>query len=192
MVKRSYKGGGWFTDDSGNFTTLSYAISSALSIIALVGLGVMIYVLIKVFGKKEEPEHSKGHAVAPPISKQPGRINVAEVAQSPSAGQAIIYFSQAEAAGTTCESCTASFDIQMSYSGGMPVPAPSFQTVTTSPANGTVTFDYSVPTQTGGTTGPQPTPPNSVSFSITARSINPETGATGLTTTFSKTIPYIA
>lgn len=201
MAKR--RGGGilWDVDPNTGITSFGLKnIVSILGILVVLGvIGLIIFIVVKVVSQKgpETPSgggggEPKGGSVAPPMSQQPGRIDIAEVAQSPSAGQAIIYFSQAEASGTTCESCSADFDINIKYTGGRPVPSPAFKKVSASAVNGTVTFDYSVPTQTGGSTGPDVIPPTKIDVTITARSMNPQTGASGGPTSFRKTLPYVA
>lgn len=198
MAKR--KVGGFFTktvtDPAGFVTKVTdwrsiIALIVTLVIVAVI-VGVVLYVALTP--KKESPEEpSGGGAVAPSYSKIPGNITIAEVTQAPSAGQAIIYFSQAQAAGTVCDTCTAMFDINLTYSGGLPVPPPSLKQVTASSTSGVVTFDYSVPTQTGGSTPPEPTPPAQVSIQVTARSVSSQDPSKKSgPTSFSKTIPYVA
>ena len=181
------------TTGSSSITTLSII----LIIILIAGI-LLAIVLPFVLGKKDTSSSSQptgGGTVAPPMSTIPGKITIAQVAQAPSAGQAIIYFSQAQASGSVCDTCTATFDINMTYTGGSPSQPPSFKTVTASATSGTVLFDYGFsqgpfsPITPGGS---NTVPPTSVSLQITARSTNPQTGAIGSPTTFSKTIPYVA
>lgn len=192
MAKR--RGGGIFTyvtdpiTGATEFTTFTYV----LIVLLFVGIVLAIVLPLTLIDRHKPETRTGGGAVAPPMSQQPGRINIAEVAQSPSAGQAIIYFSQAEASGTTCDTCTAEFDVNISYVGGQPNPAPVFKKVTAPALSGTTTLDYSVSTQTGGTTPPLPTPPTQINLSITSRSVNPQNGVKGAPTTFSKTLPYVA
>jgi hypothetical protein len=195
MARRRYTGGGWFRDDiTGDPTILGSGVVSLLILVVLAGVAVGVYFIIKEFGRHEKPDEKEpeGGKVGPPISGIPGKITIAEVAHAPSAGQGIIYFSQAEASGTTCEACTAEFDVNITYSGGRPTPSPSYKKVTAPVLNGVVTFDYSVPTQTGGSTQPDVMPPTQMDVSVSARSINAESGQTGGPTTFSKTLPYVA
>lgn len=169
-------------------TTLSIVLIFVL--IVLVLLAVILPLTLGRDKDQEEPKESK--KTGPPMSGIPGRITIAEVAQAPSAGQAIMYFSQAEASGTTCESCTAEFDVNITYSGGRPVPPPQYKKLTAPALSGTVTFEYSVPTQTGGSTRPDVEPPNQMDITVHARSVNTQTGQIGGATSFSKTLPYIA
>ena len=199
MAKR--RGGGFFTktvtDAAGVVTTVTdwrSIIAILLTVILTVGavLLVLFFTVLKPKDSSSE-QPSGGGAVAPPYSKLPGTITIAEIAQAPSAGQGIIYFSQAQAAGTVCDTCTAIFDINLTYSGGQPVPPLSSKQVTAPSTSGVVTFDYSVPTQTGGSTPPTPTPPAQVSIEVTARSVSSQdpTKKSG-PTSFSKTIPYVS
>lgn len=198
MAKR--KVGGFFTknvtDAAGVVTRVTDWKSIMVLILTIVVVGAIIGVVLyfTLSPKKESPEEpSGGGSVAPSYSKIPGSITIAEVTQAPSAGQGIIYFSQAQAAGTVCDTCTAMFDINLTYSGGQPVPPPSFKQLTASSTSGVLTFDYSVPTQSGGTTPPLPTPPTQVSVQVTARSVSSQDPSkTSGPTTFTKTIPYVA
>lgn len=177
-----------------SWTLLSKMLFTLFIIILVALAGYSIYLAIAILTETSPGGSAQkgGGAVAPPISKIPGRITIAEVAQSPSAGQAIIYFSQAEAAGTTCDTCTATFDINLTYVGGLPSQPPADKTVTAPATSGTVIFDYSVPTQTGGSTSPTPSPPTQVTVSITARSVSSEDPTkSGAPTTFTKSIPYV-
>lgn len=181
------------TTGSSSITTLSMF----LIFILLAGV-ILAIVLPLVLGNKDTPSPSQptgGGSVAPPTATIPGQIKIAEIAQAPSAGQAIIYFSQAQASGSVCDTCTATFDINMTYTGGSPSQPPSYKSVTASATSGTVTFEYGFsqgpfsPITPGGS---NTVPPTSVTLDVTARSTNPQTGAIGGPTTFSKTIPYVA
>ncbi len=198
MAKRKI-GGGWFssTDPLTGATSRNWSNIFITIITVLVVLGVIVLILMLVLRhpKESEPAPSGGGAVAP-MSNIPGPLTIAEVAQAPSAGQAIIYFSQDRVAGAACDTCTAQFDINLSYSGGQPTPGPIFRTVTAPSTSGVVTFDYSVsgsgfsPLTPGGSTS---TPPNQVGVKITARSISSQDPTKkGSPTSFSKTIPYVA
>lgn len=197
MARR--KGGGLFTssvtDAAGvvtNVTNWTSILVVTVTVVVVITIVVVVfYFALKPKEGKHEESKSGGGDVAPPMSQQPGRITIAEVAQAPSSGQAIIYFSQSEASGVTCDTCTAEFDVNITYTGGQPVPPPTHKKVTSPVLNGTVTFDYSVPTETGGTTPPLPIPPTQVSLDITARSINPQNGIRGGPSSFSKNIPYV-
>lgn len=193
------RGGGLFTYVADPITGQTKYTTLSIILILLVVVGVVLAIVLPLtLGKKDEEKHDERHdggGRVSPMDKIPGRLTIAEVAQAPSAGQGIIYFSQDQAAGTVCESCTATFDINLTYSGGQPTPEPTFKTVTAPSTSGVVTFDYSVsgsgfsPLTPGGSTS---TPPTQVSVQITARSINPQTGKHGGPTSFSKTIPYVA
>lgn len=196
MAKR---GAGIFRTDPDPITGLTKLTWVSIILIFVLVVGVVLAIVLPLtLGKKDHDKHeqpSGGGAVAP-MSNLPGRITIAEVAQAPSAGQGIIYFSQDQAAGTVCESCTAQFDINLSYSGGQPTPESTFKTVTSPSTSGVVTFDYSVsgsgfnPLTPGGNTT---TPPNQVTVQITARSISSQDPTKkGGSTSFSKTIPYVA
>lgn len=197
MARRKV-GGAWFqnVDPVTGVTSWTGLSKFLFSIAGLTIVGLLIWMVVSiVMNSKSDggsPPPSGGGAVAPPMSKLPGRITIAEVAQAPSAGQAIIYFSQAEAAGTTCDTCTATFDINLTYSGGLPTPSPVYKQATAPSVSGVVTFDYSVPTQTGGSTPITPTPPTQVTVSITARSVsNEDPSKKGSPTTFTKTLTYV-
>lgn len=193
MAKR--RGGGLFTDDlTGNMTIFSKVFSSIFLIAALVGFGFLVYFLIKTFApKKHDDKPEEGGGNVSPFDKIPGPLKIAEVAQAPSAGQAIIYFSQA--AGSVCDTCTALFDINITYSGGQPTPPFTTKQVTASSNSGVVTFDYSVsgsgfsPVTPGHST---PNLPTSVQLDITARSVSShDPSKKSGPTSFSKTIPYV-
>lgn len=199
MARRRHIGGNWFrtTDAITGVTTTNWGNVLILIVSILVlGLvaGVITWAVISNKPQSNQNQQTGGGAVGPPISTIPGRITIAEVAQAPSAGQAIIYFSQAEASGTTCQTCTATFDVNMTYVGGNPTQPPGFKTVTAPSTSGTVTFEYGA--STGGFSpltpgGNNTVPPSQVQLSITARSTNPQTGKSGPQTTFTKTIPYV-
>lgn len=197
MVNRRLRGGGFFST-----TTISPGGMSVKTIhwwnifyfiLGLVVLGTIIGVAVYFGTRKKQddsgPEHRSGGST---MNKVPGSIKIAEVSQAPSAGQAIIYFSQQQAPGASCDNCTSTFDINMTYYGGKPNPSPVFKKVTGSSTSGTVTFDYSIPSQTGTPMPLAPTPPTQVNVKITAREVDPATGKMGGPTSFSKTIPYVA
>lgn len=196
MVKR---GGGIFTYVADPITGTTKYTTLTVVLILLLVIGIVLAIALPLILTRKDEKDSKqegGGAVAPSYEKVPGRITIAEVSQAPSAGQAIIYFSQAQASGTVCDTCTAAFDIIMTYSGGSSDQEPVHKSVTATSTSGTVIFDYSV------FTPDQPTPgqninintssPTSVQLDITARSTNPQTGSVGGSTSFSKTIPYVA
>lgn len=195
MAKR---GGGIFTYVADPVTgATKYTSLSIILIFLLVVALVLAIVLPLMLLKKDDDKKEGGGAVAPPYSKLPGRITIAEVTQAPSAGQAIIYFSQAQASGTVCDTCTAVFDIIMTYSGGNPTQDPVHKQITAPSTSGVITFDYSVFTPDRHTPGQNininTTPPTSVQLDITARSTNPQNPSkTSGSTSFSKTIPYVA
>jgi hypothetical protein len=199
MARR--RGGGIFsttmTDlDTGAMSSVTNWKNIILLILAIVVIGVIIGVSVW-FGTRPRDQEgpsapASGGKVGPSWNKLPGRINIAEVAQAPSAGQGIIYFSQAEEAGTVCDTCEAVFDINLTYVGGNPAPPLAHKIVTTPALNGVARFDYSVPTQTGGSTPPTPSSPTQVQIEVTARSQVPGTGKRGAPTTFSKTLQYVA
>ncbi len=190
------RGGGIFRTTPDPITGATKLTTLSIFLIFLLVVGIVLAIVLplvlnKKDDKKDDETPSGGGAVSP-MSKIPGRLTIAEVAQAPSAGQGIIYFSQDQAAGTVCETCTAQFDINLSYSGGQPTPPASYKTVTAPSTSGVVTFDYSVPTDTGGSTPPTPSPPTQVQIEVTARSQVPGTGKRGAPTTFSKTLQYVA
>lgn len=200
MVKR--RGGGFFTTTinppGGIPVTQTNWRNIFLFILVIVILGVIIGVSVYYGTRPKEPSsegQKGGGAVAPPYSKRPGRINIAEVAQAPSAGQGIIYFSQAEEQGVLCDTCTAEFNINITYTGGTPV-EPQFKKVTSPSTSGVARFDYSVFIPPPSTPGQQihtgTTPPTSMQVEVNARSMIPGTGISGGTTTFTKTLPYVA
>jgi hypothetical protein len=196
MVRRGGAIIDWFqTSNPITGTSTMTTLSKFLVFILLAGI-ILAIVLPLVLTKKDAPASQptgSGGSVAPPIDTLPGRITIAEVAQAPSAGQAIVYFSQASSA--TCESCIASFDINTTYTGGSPSQHPSFKTLTSPSNSGTLTFEYGAsqgpfdPITPGGN---NTTPPTSVTVQITARSTNPQTGAISSPTSYTKTIPYVA
>lgn len=196
MAKR---GGGIFTYVADPLTgkTKLTTLSIILILVIIVGI-VLAIVLPLTLGKRHDdiPKEPSGGAVAPPYNKRPGRINIAEVTQAPSAGEAIIYYSQAEEQGVLCDTCTAQFDINLTYIGGNPQPSPDHKIVTSPSLNGVARFDYGVftpPPSTGGQNiRTNTTPPTQVQVEITARSMLPGSGISGGSTTFSKTIPYVA
>lgn len=174
-------GPSWFRT---NFNNIALGLFMVVFITTI--FGVIIWVLTK------EKKHDSGGggsatpsggAVDPGMSERPGRINIASVVQGPSAGQAIIYFSQAETMGVLCDTCTAMFDVNMTYTGGSPAPPAVYKPMTAPATSGVLTLDYSV----NGLT----TSPTQVTIDITARSKNPKTGITGGPTKFSQMLPYI-
>lgn len=192
------RGGGIFTyvadpvTGATKFTSLTI-ILIFLAIVAGVLAIVLPLVLLKPHDE-EGPKEPRGK-VGPPMNQLPGRINIAEVAQAPSAGEAIIYFSLAEEAGTVCDTCTAEFDINLTYVGGSPTQSPAHKKVTSAATSGTARFEYG--SSTGGFSpltpgGSNATPPTQVQVEITARSVVPGTGKLGAPTTFSKTLQYVA
>jgi hypothetical protein len=196
MAKR---GGGIFTYVADPITGKTKLTTLSIILILLLIVGIILAIVLPLtLGKKRDEPASKesGGAVAPPYSKRPGRINIAEVAQAPSAGQAIIYYSQAEEQGVLCDTCTAEFSINLSYVGGNPQPESQYKIVTSPSLNGVARFDYSVftppPTTGGQNIRTNTTPPTQVQVEISARSLVPGTGISGGTTTFSKTLPYVA
>ena len=211
MARRKL-GGGIFKDDiTGDWTGIARGIFTILVLGLLATAGYFIYLAV-VAGTPSSGDSSEPNKLGPGGTQKrrlgpggtpfvgptgpgmntiPGRITIAQVGQSPSAGQGVIYFSQAEAEGATCDTCTGTFDIQLKYTGGLPTPPPKFTNVSAGATSGTVTFDYSVPTQTGGGTSPTPTPPTQVTAIVSARSVNPSTGNMGPATTFTKTMPYV-
>jgi hypothetical protein len=202
MVKR--RGGGFFTTTysppGGMAVTEINWKNIILLILLIVVLGVIIGVSVWAGTRPKDQEGpsapASGGKVGPPMSQLPGRINIAEVAQAPSAGQGIIYFSQAEEAGTVCDTCEAVFDINLTYVGGTPQHEPDHRIVTTPALNGVARFDYSVfapsPSTPGQDVRTNTSPPTQVQIEVTARSQVPGTGKRGPPTTFSKTIPYVA
>jgi hypothetical protein len=197
MAKR--RGGGLFTYVADPLTGATKLTTLSVVLILLLGVGIVLAIVLpltllkpKDDSNQEQPTKGGG-SVSPGMNKLPGQITIAEVTQAPSAGQGIIYFSQAQASGTVCDTCTATFDINLTYSGGIPSPAPVYKQLTAPSTSGVVTFDYSVPTQTGGSTSPQPTPPAQVSVEVKARSVSSQDPSkTSAPTTFTKTIPYVA
>jgi hypothetical protein len=190
MAKR--KGGGIFVDDiTGNWTILT---KSLYSILFLAVIGGISYVLYLVFSKskRDGPVEPERHSVGPNMNRIPGTVDIASVAQGPSAGQAIIYFSKHEAGGTTCDTCEVEFSINLSYSGGSSVPSPT-PTIVTAPLNsGNAMVNYGIP-EPYTHTPPLPTPPTSVRLDITARVTDPTNPSnSGRPTSFSKTLPYVA
>ena len=194
------RGGGFFwtkTDVPGgvSVTTINWK-NIILLIIGIVILGVIIGVSVWAGTRPKDEKRSDdrgGGSVGPKYSGLPGRITIAEVVQAPSSGQAIIYFSKAEAGGTTCDVCTAEFNVNLTYIGGTPQQPPAYKMITAPSTTGIVTFDYGVPTS--GFDPLQPgnvisSPPTQVQIDVTSRSITPE-GKAGGPTTFSKTIPYV-
>jgi hypothetical protein len=197
------RGGGFFTTTvpallpGGVATTVVNWKNIIFLILGIIILGVIIGVSVWAGTRPKKDEKGTdggGGAVGPKYSDLPGRITIAEVAQAPSSGQAIIYFSKAEAAGTTCDVCTAEFDINLTYTGGTPQQPPVYKMITAPSTSGVVTFDYSVftpPPPTGAQNIQINTsPPTQVQIDITVRSITPQ-GRAGGSTTFSKTIPYV-
>jgi hypothetical protein len=199
MARRKI-GGGWFssTDPSTGVITRNWSniFITVIGILMLLGVIALILMLVLRRPTESEPAQTGGGAVAPPYSTRPGRINIAEVAQAPSAGQGIIYYSLAEEAGTVCDTCSAEFGINLTYTGGNPQHPPQYKTVTAPAVNGVARFDYSVftpPPSTGGQNiRTNTTPPTQVRVEITARSTNPQTRAAGAPTSFSKTLQYVA
>lgn len=195
MAKR---GGGLFTYVADPITgaTKYTSFTILLLFLAIVG-GILAIVLPFVLSKKDRGDSSEPdkHTVGPDISGLPSRLTIAEVAQGPSAGQAIIYFSPAQATGVACEGCTATFDITITYIGGQPTTPPTFKKVSSPTTSGVVTFDYAAsssgfsPLTPGGNTTVHPT---QITVDISARSVNTQTGKSSGPTTFSKTLPYVA
>lgn len=195
-MARTRRGGGWMHDDiTGELTKTGTLIIVIGIVIILVSVGLGLYYGMRHGDRPSEAPKSGGGAVAPPYSKRPGRVNIAEVAQAPSAGEAIIYFSQAEEGGVVCDTCTAEFGINITYTGGSPPQEPKYQTVTSPATSGVARFTYG--TSAGGFSpltpgGSNASPPTSMQIDITARSMVPGTGTSGGSTSFSKTLPYVA
>lgn len=196
MVKR---GGGIFTYVADPLTGATKLTSISIFLIFLLIVGVILAIVLPLtIGKKRDDGEPSGPSgkVGPPMSQLPGRINIAEVAQAPSAGQAIIYYSLAEEAGTVCDTCEAVFDISLKYVGGTPPHEPEHKIVTSPALNGIARFDYSVfapsPSTPGQNIHTNTSPPTQVEIEVTARSQVPGTGKRGAPTTFSKTLQYVA
>lgn len=162
---------------------------------------ITVFALVGVyFGGKQrsdEPASQAGGATGPPMSNLPGQIVISNILGAPSAGQAIVYFSKKEAAGTTCDDCTVQFDVTLTYKGGSPQQEPKFITLTAPISSGTLLIPYGEspsgfsPLQPGHM-GPTAAP-TSVLIKVDARVMSRENPAMkGGLTTFSKTIPYIA
>ena len=199
MGARKYKGGGWFSDDTtGRLTTLSNVIIGFFGLVILTGIGAIVYFMLKNLKKTDEPSSSGGGgAVGPPTSSLPGQIVISNILGAPSAGQAIVYFSKKEAAGTTCDDCNVQFDVTLTYKGGSPQQEPKIITLTAPISSGTLLIPYGEsasgfsPLQPGRM-GPT-APPTSVLIKVDARVMSKENPAMkGGLTTFSKTIQYTA
>jgi hypothetical protein len=193
------RGGGIFRTAPDPITGATKLTTLSVVLILILVVGVVLAIVLPLTllkPKDESTEQTGGGAVGPGFSKLPGRITIAELTQAPSAGQGIIYFSQAQAAGTVCDTCTAIFDISITYSGGNPQQEPVTKTVSAPSTSGTVTFDYGVPEPRFNPLQPgvaNTTPPTQVQIDVTARSVSSQdpskkSGATS----FSKTIPYVA
>ena len=178
-------GSSWF---SKNFNNIVLGVFMVVFISTI--FGVIIWVITKE--KKNKPDQGggttpSGGAVDPGMSNRPGRVDIAAINQGPSAGQAIIYFSKAEAAGTTCDSCEVEFKTTMTYTGAYPSNPDPVTNVTTVPLSaGIVNISYASQNPRGSDSLP-----TQVQIDVTATVINPITGVRGGPVSKSTQLPYI-
>jgi len=194
MAKR--RGGGLFKDDiTGAWTPFGNIMFAIAGVVVLGLLGLGLYFILKDFqptrGEDAGPEK---HKTGPGTDTLPGKVNIAEILNAPSAGQAILYFSKHEEAGTTCDTCNVQFDVDLTYTGGSPSQPPKHEVVMAPLNSGTVIIPYGQPSSgfspvTPGSNTAQP--PTSVVVAVTARVVsNANPSLKGAATSFSKTIPY--
>jgi hypothetical protein len=188
MAARRYKGGGIFTDDlTGGWTTLSKFLFLIAGLTVLGLLIWMIVALVLKYTQNNTAPSPQGGSVAPPMSGTPGRVTIAEIAQAPSSGQAIIYFSKAEAAGTTCDTCEVEFNVTTTYTGAYPSNPDPVTNVTTAPLSaGAVYITYTPQNPRGADSLP-----TQVQINVTATVVNPVTGVRGGPVSASTQLPYI-
>lgn len=174
-------------------------IGLVLLLLIVIGgaIAAIVYALTKPkTGSGSSNSGPSGYPVGPPMNREPGRVDIAAIAQGPSAGQAIVYFSKHESAGTTCDTCQVKFDLIMTYTGGSPKQADKYDSITAPINAGTVMIPYGTSTSNFGPLTPggsNTVPPTSVRINVTARVIDPTNpNMLGAPTTFSKTIPYTA
>lgn len=191
MPKRRYTGGGIFFDEATNtYTTLGKGLM-VFGFIAVIG--VFIYGIVMAVidskpttssAKPPSPSPTPSYPVAPPESDLPGRIKIADIVQSPSSGQAIIYFDKRDPEGTTCSDCSTTFDVNVEYVGGDSYPA-MYKKLTSPTLSGTLTFDYSVQTEGKAL-------PTKINVKVVGRSVSSkDPNNTGGPATFKKTLPYV-
>lgn len=178
-------GPSWFRT---NFNNIALGLFMVVFITTI--FGVIIWVLTK------EKKHDSGGggsatpsggAVDPGMSNRPGRVDIAAINQGPSAGQAIIYFSKAEATGATCDSCEVEFKTTMTYTGAYPSNPEPLTKVTTVPLSaGIVNITYTPESPRGSDSLP-----TQVQIDVTATVINVITGVRGGPVSKSTQLPYI-
>jgi hypothetical protein len=169
----------------------------------LIGMLIGFIILIVYFTTKSRdsepstPDGGKGGSVGPPMSNLPGEVVISNILAAPSAGQAILYFSKKEAAGTTCDDCNVQFDITLTYKGGSPQQEPKLITLTAPVNSGTLLIPYGE--SAGGFSPLQPghmgptTQPTSVTIKADARVMSKENpNMKGGLTTLTKSVPYTA
>jgi len=172
---------------STNFNNILIGIFVFILIAAVIG--VVVWAVLKEKDKKKdsgEPSPSGG-TVGPSYSNLPGRVEIAGINQGPSAGQAIVYFSKAEASGTTCETCEVEFQINTSYTGAYPSNPDPVRNVRTVPlTSGIVNITYTPQNPRGSDSLP-----TQVQIDVTATVINTVTGVRGGPVSKSVQLPYI-
>ena len=154
-------------------------------------LGVVVWALLRESEKKKDSggggSSPSGGTVGPSYSNLPGRVDIAGINQGPSAGQAIIYFSKAEASGTTCETCEVEFKTTTSYTGAYPSnPDPVTDVKTVPLTAGIVNITYTSQNPRGSDSLP-----TQVQIDVTATVINTVTGVRGGPVSKSVQLPYI-
>ncbi len=173
----------WFSRNLNNIL-----IGVFLFIFIAAVLGIVVWALLKENDRKKGGGGPTGGSVAPAYSNFPGKVEIAAINQGPSAGQAIIYFSKAEAYGTTCDTCEVEFKITTTYTGAYPDnPGPDTNVTTVPLTAGIANISYTSQTPRG-----YDSLPTQVQIDVTATVINTVSGLRGQPVSKSVQLPYIA
>jgi hypothetical protein len=176
-------GPSWFSRNLNNIL-----IGVFLVIFVAAVLGIVVWALLKENDRKKGEGGSTGGSVAPAYSNFPGKVEIAAINQGPSAGQAIIYFSKAEAYGTTCDTCEVEFKTTTTYTGAYPDNPDPVTNVTTVPLTaGIANISYTSQSPRG-----YDSLPTQVQIDVTATVINTVSGLRGQPVSKSVQLPYIA